>query len=204
MCEDGGSHGTTANLQGENMIRYYNTSLCNGRLVLDEPATDLPDLPEGTPVELVWVEHIRNGGDLFEAAEQAALDRELDASIVKADAEQTIDLAKAAAELRAKLQKFLQLRVTTEATRPFDVASTLDHVRQLLAQVAAFAHAKVDLFNQAPPTEDGEARHRRESLAHLAQAIAEAIDDALEASGQLVAELVTRPTGMTPPPTDCI
>jgi len=77
-------------------------------------------------------------------------------------------------------------------------------VRQLLVQVAAFAHAKVDLFNQAPPIEDGEARHRRESLAHLTQAIAEAIDDALEASGTLAAELVTRPASMTPPPTDRI
>jgi hypothetical protein len=41
---------------------------------------------EGTPVELVRVEDIRNGGDLFEAAEQTALDRELDASIAEADA----------------------------------------------------------------------------------------------------------------------
>jgi hypothetical protein len=84
------------------MIRYYNAHVRSGRLVLDEPATDLPDLPEGTPVELVWIEDIRNGGDLFEAAEQAALDRELDASIAEADAGQTIDFAEALAELRAK------------------------------------------------------------------------------------------------------
>ena len=39
---------------------------------------------------------------------------------------------------------------------------------------------------------------------HSTQAIAEAIDDALEAGDQLAAELVTRPAGMTPPPTDRI
>jgi len=98
----------------------------------------------------------------------------------------------AAAALRAKPQERSQLRVTTEAAFPFDVARTLDDVRQVLAQVAAFAHAKADLFHQAPPTEDREARHRREILAHLAQAIAEAIEDALEASDQLAAGLVTR------------
>jgi len=186
------------------MIQYHNAYVRNGRLVLDEAATDLPDLPDGAPVELVWVETIRNGGDLFEAAEQTALDRELNASIAEADAGRTIDLAEAAAELRAKLQEFFQFRETTESARPFDVASTLDKVRQVLAQVAAFAHAKVNLFNQAPLTEDAEARHRRESLAHLTQAIAEAIDDALEAGNQLAADLVTRPAGMTPPPADRI
>jgi len=186
------------------MIRYYNAHVRNGRLVLDEPATDLPDLPEGTPVELVWVEDIRNGRDRFEAAEQAALDRELDASIADADAGQTIDVAEVATELRAKQQEFSQLRVTTEAARPLDVASTLDNVRQLLAHAAACAHAKVPVFNQATPAEDSEAHQRREILAYLAQAIAEAVDDALEAADQLTAEPVTRPAGMTPPPADRI
>jgi flagellar motor switch protein FliG len=116
------------------------------------------------------------------------------------NAGRTIDLAESVAELRAKLQEFSQFRETTESARPFDVASTLDKVRQVLAQVAAFAHAKVDLFSQAPLTEGREARHHREILAHLAQAIAEAIDDALEAGDQLAAELVTRPAGMTPSP----
>jgi hypothetical protein len=57
-----------------------------GRWRWQANATAIPDLPEGTPVELVRVEDIRNGGDLFEAAEQTALDRELDASIAEADA----------------------------------------------------------------------------------------------------------------------
>jgi hypothetical protein len=178
------------------MIRYYNAHVRSGRLVLDEPATDLPELPEGTPGELVWVEDIRNGGDLFEAAEQAALDRELDASIAEADAGQTIDFAEALAELRAKPQECSQFRVTTEAARPFDVASALDDVRQRLAQAAAVAHAKVAFFNQAAPTESDEARHRREIFAHLTQAIAEAIDETLEAADQLAAELATRPAGI--------
>jgi hypothetical protein len=78
------------------MIRYYNAYVRSGRLVLDEPATDLP---EGTPVELVWVEDIRNRGGLFEAAEQAAFDRELDASIAETDAGQTIDVAEACRRL---------------------------------------------------------------------------------------------------------
>ena len=179
--------------ESENMIRYYNAYVRSGRLVLNEPATDLPDLPEGTRIELVWVEDIRNGGDLFEAAEQAALRRELDASIAEADAGQTVDVAEVLAELRARHQESSQSRVITEAARPFDIASTLDDMRLRLAQAAAVAHAKVDLFNQSAPTEDDEARRRREIFAHLIQATAEVIDETLEAADQLAAELATRP-----------
>lgn len=134
--------------------------------------------------------------EIFSRRRNKQRSRELDASIAEADAGQTSDVAEALAELRAKPQEFPQFRVTTEAARPFDVASTLDDVRQRLAQAAAFAHAKLDLFNQGTPTEDDEARRRRESLAHLIQATAEAIDDALEAGDQRAAELVTRPAGI--------
>jgi hypothetical protein len=192
------------------MIRYYNACVRSGRLVLDEPATDLPDLPEGTPIELVWIEDIRNGGDLFEAAEQAALERQLDASIAEADAGQTIDVAEALAALRTKPQEGFALQVTT-VQRSMESgailissedhalrnrhAQSFDNVRQLLARASALAHARVNLFKQAAPAEDGEARRRREIFAHLIQATAEAIDHALEAGDQLAAELVTRPAG---------
>ena len=43
-----------------------------------------------------------------------------------------------------------------------------------------------------------------EPATDLTQSIAEAIDDALEASGQLAAEMVARPASMTPLATDRI
>jgi hypothetical protein len=68
-------------------------------------------------------------------------------------------------------------------------------VRQLLAQAAAFAHAKLDLSIKEPrPKTMRPAAVARAS--HLIQATAEAIDDALEAGDQLAAELVTRPAGI--------
>jgi hypothetical protein len=71
----------------------------------------------------------------------------------------------------------------------------LDDVCQRLGKADAFAHATEELFDQVPPIEDEEVRRRRERLAHLIGATAEALDDALEASNQLAAELVTRRAG---------
>lgn len=81
--------------------------------------------------------------------------------------------------------------MTTEAARPFDVASALDNLRQVRSQAAAFAHAKVDLFDQVPPPRTVRPRRRRESLSHLIQVTAEAIDDALEAGAPIAAELAS-------------
>jgi len=80
-------------------MRFFTVHVRNGRLVLDEPT----DLPENTLLELVSTEDILvNGGDLLDAEERAALDRELAASIAEADAGETIDWDDAITELRAR------------------------------------------------------------------------------------------------------
>jgi hypothetical protein len=81
------------------MMRFFTACVRNRRLALDEPT----DLAEGILVELVSVDDVlSNGGDLLDSEERAALGRELEASIVEADAGETIDFAEAIAELRAK------------------------------------------------------------------------------------------------------
>jgi hypothetical protein len=69
----------------------------NGRLLLDEPT----DLPDGEVVELVQVDDVlADDGDELDAAERAALDRDLEASFAEEEAGQLIDLADALADLR--------------------------------------------------------------------------------------------------------
>jgi hypothetical protein len=70
----------------------------NGRLVLDEPT----DLPEGEVVELVPVEGAVALDDEFDEEERAQLRQALDESIEQMKAGQTIDVAEALAELRAR------------------------------------------------------------------------------------------------------
>jgi hypothetical protein len=71
----------------------------HGRLVLDEPT----DLPEGEVVYLQLVEGVvaAVGGD-GDGEERAALHRELDASLLEADAGATEDFAAMLAELRRR------------------------------------------------------------------------------------------------------
>lgn len=67
--------------------------------MLDEPT----ELPDGDVVELVRIdEALASGGDDLDDEERAALHRELEASILEADAGQTEDLAKVLAELRKR------------------------------------------------------------------------------------------------------
>ena len=62
----------------------------NRRLVLDEPT----DLPDGTVVELVPLDDVlADGGDALDDEEQAALNRELEASFAAEAAGQLIDAA---------------------------------------------------------------------------------------------------------------
>jgi len=68
----------------------------NGRLVLDEPT----DLPEGEVVELVQVDDVLADDDDLDDEDQAALDRDLEASFVEEEAGQLIDAADAIADLR--------------------------------------------------------------------------------------------------------
>jgi hypothetical protein len=96
------------------MMRFFTAHARNGRLTLDEPT----DLPEDTLLELVstdavlWpVQLISSAVPLLDADGQAALDRELEASIAEADAGLTFDLGEVLAELRVK-------HAQHEATRP--------------------------------------------------------------------------------------
>ena len=71
----------------------------NGRLLLDEPT----ELPEGEVVYLQLADGIvPDGHDDLEAADRAALHRELDASIAEADAGETEDFGKMLDELRQR------------------------------------------------------------------------------------------------------
>ena len=80
-------------------MRFFDACVRHGRLVLDAPT----DLAEATLLELVSTDDIlSNGGDLLEADERAALDRDWCALIAEADAAKRIPLAEAMAELRAQ------------------------------------------------------------------------------------------------------
>ena len=71
----------------------------NGRLVLDDPSTDLP---EGEVVELVPVDEVlANGGDYLDAEERERLHDSIRESIDQMKAGQLIDADEALAELRA-------------------------------------------------------------------------------------------------------
>ncbi len=81
------------------MMRVFTACVRNGRLTLDE----LTDLPDGALLELVSTEDVlSNGGDLLDAEERAELTRELELSILEADAGEMVDSAEILAELRAK------------------------------------------------------------------------------------------------------
>ena len=71
----------------------------NRRLVLDEPT----DLPDGTVVELVPIDDaLVDGGDALDDEEQAALNRELEASFAAEAAGQLVDVADVIADLRTR------------------------------------------------------------------------------------------------------
>jgi hypothetical protein len=71
----------------------------NRRLVLDEPT----DLPDGTVVELVPLADVLAGeGDALDDEEQAALNRELEASVAAEAAGQLVDAADVIADLRTR------------------------------------------------------------------------------------------------------
>ena len=68
----------------------------NGRLVMDEPT----ELPEGTTIELVSIDHVlANGDDVMDDEERAALDRDLDASFDEEAAGQLLNAPEALADL---------------------------------------------------------------------------------------------------------
>jgi len=71
----------------------------NRRLVLDEPT----NLPDGTVVELVpLADVLADEGDALDDEEQAALNRELEASFTAEEAGQLVDAADVIADLRAR------------------------------------------------------------------------------------------------------
>ena len=71
----------------------------NRRLVLDEPT----DLPDGTVVELVPLNDVlADEGDALDDEEQAALNRELEASFTAEEAGQLVDAADVIADLRTR------------------------------------------------------------------------------------------------------
>jgi hypothetical protein len=70
----------------------------NGRLVVNEPT----DRPEGEVVELVPLDEVlAGGGDYLDDEERAAIRRELEASVIEAEAGNLIDADQVLAELRA-------------------------------------------------------------------------------------------------------
>jgi hypothetical protein len=72
----------------------------NGKLVVDETPTDLP---EGEVVELVRLDEVlAQGGDYLDEQERAALRKELEASLAEIEAGQLIDAEEVLAELRAQ------------------------------------------------------------------------------------------------------
>jgi len=80
-------------------MRFFDAYVRNGRLVVDAPT----DLAEGMLLELVSTDDVlSNGGDLLDADERSALDRDWVALVAEADADKTISLAEAMAELRAR------------------------------------------------------------------------------------------------------
>ena len=98
--EDISTGALATELQNPNpTMRFYDSCVRNGRLVLDAPT----DLAEGTLLELVSTDDVlSNGGDLLDASERVALDRDIAALIAEADADERIPLAEAMAELRAR------------------------------------------------------------------------------------------------------
>jgi hypothetical protein len=77
--------------------------------------------------------------------------------------------------------------------RRFDAASAVNDLCQLIYKADALAHATEHLFEGALSAEDDDERRRRERLAHLVGATAEAVRALVEAGDQLAAELAAQP-----------
>jgi len=73
--------------------------VANGRIQIDEPT----DLPNGTELYLVPVAQLEGAdvGDDLDDEERAALQRELEASMVEAEAGELVDFDVVLAELRS-------------------------------------------------------------------------------------------------------
>jgi hypothetical protein len=72
----------------------------NGRLVLDEPSTDLP---EGDEVELVLLDEVLDsGGDYLDDEERAALHRSIERGLEDVKAGRTVDAHAVIEELHAR------------------------------------------------------------------------------------------------------
>ena len=101
-------------LQNANQtMRFFDACVRNGRLVLDAPT----DLAEATLVELVSTDDVlSNAGDLLDADERAALDRDLGALIAEAD--EKVPLAEAMAELRANHSRRSRHQRRRDLNRP--------------------------------------------------------------------------------------
>ena len=77
------------------MMGFFIAHVRNGRLVLNEPV----NLPDGTLLELVSVDH---GSDPLDAEERAELDRDLGGSFAEEEAGELIDAADAIADLKTR------------------------------------------------------------------------------------------------------
>lgn len=77
------------------MMGFFIAHVRNGRLVLDEPV----NLPDGTLLELVSVDH---GSDPLDAEERAEIDRDLGGSFAEEEASELIDAANAIADLKTR------------------------------------------------------------------------------------------------------
>jgi hypothetical protein len=77
------------------MKGFYIAIVRKGRLVLDEPV----DLPDGTLLELISVDH---GSDPLDAEERAELAQAMETSFVEENAGELIDAADTIADLKSK------------------------------------------------------------------------------------------------------
>jgi len=77
------------------MMGFFIAHVRNGRLVLDEPV----NLPDGTLLELVSVDH---GSDPLDAEERAEFAQDLEASLTEEEAGQLIDVVDAIADLKTR------------------------------------------------------------------------------------------------------
>jgi hypothetical protein len=94
-------------------MRFLDACVRNGRFVLDAPT----NLAEATLVELVSTDDVlNNGGDLLDADERVALDRDLGALIAEAD--EGVPLAEAMAELRANHSRRSRHQRRRDLNRP--------------------------------------------------------------------------------------
>jgi hypothetical protein len=83
--------------------------------------------------------------------------------------------------------------------RRFDAASAVNDLCQLIHKADALAHATEHLFEGALSAADDEERRRRERLAHLVGATAEAVRAVVDAGDLLASELVAQPRSGSAP-----